>query len=161
MSCVFFFKQKTAYEMRISDWSSDVCSSDLLAVIASGVDRLATEIRHLQRTEVREAEEFFAPGQKGSSAMPHKRNPVLSENLSGQARIIRAAVVPALENVALWHESDISHSSVERVFAPDTTIALDFALARPTGLIAQLVVYPPALKANPARLGGLDNSKRD
>ena len=132
----------------------------VLAVIASGVDRLATEIRHLQRTEVREAEEFFAPGQKGSSAMPHKRNPVLSENLSGQARIIRAAVVPALENVALWHERDISHSSVERVFAPDATIALDFALARLTGLIDKLVVYPAAMKANLERLGGLHNSQR-
>ena len=101
-----------------------------LAVIASGVERLATEVRHLQRSEVREAEEFFHPGQKGSSAMPHKRNPVLSENLTGLARLVRAHVVPALENVALWHERDISHSSVERVIAPDATIALDFALAR-------------------------------
>ncbi len=107
----------------------------ILAVIAGSIERLAIEIRHLQRTEVREAEEFFAPGQKGSSAMPHKRNPVLSENLTGLARIVRAAVIPALENIALWHERDISHSAVERVFAPDATIALDFALARATGLV--------------------------
>src|SRR3546814_5909313 len=106
--------------MRISDWSSDVCSSDL---------------RHLQRTEVREAEEYFAPGQKGSSAMPHKRNPVLTENLTGLARLVRAAVVPALENVALWHERDISHSSVERMIAPDTTVTLDFALNRLAGVV--------------------------
>ena len=126
-----------------------------LAVIASSVERLATEIRHLQRTELGEAEEYFAPGQKGSSAMPHKRNPVLSENLTGLARIVRAQVIPALENVALWHERDISHSSVERVVAPDATIALDFALARLTGLIDKLVVHPENMKANLDRLGGL------
>jgi adenylosuccinate lyase len=131
-----------------------------LAVIASSVERLALEIRHLQRTEVREAEEYFAPGQKGSSAMPHKRNPVLSENLTGLARIVRATVVPALENVALWHERDISHSAVERVIAPDATIALDFALARLTGLVDRLVVYPGAMRANLERLGGLHNSQR-
>jgi adenylosuccinate lyase len=131
-----------------------------LAVIASSVERLALEIRHLQRTEVREAEEYFAPGQKGSSAMPHKRNPVLSENLTGLARVVRATVVPALENVALWHERDISHSAVERVIAPDATIALDFALARLTGLIDRLVVYPVVMRANLNRLGGLHNSQR-
>ncbi|HZT86688.1 MAG TPA: adenylosuccinate lyase, partial [Stellaceae bacterium] len=119
-----------------------------LALIASGMERLATEIRHLQRTEVREAEEYFSPGQKGSSAMPHKRNPVLSENLTGLARVIRSAVVPALENVATWHERDISHSSVERVIAPDATIALDFALARLAGLVDRLVVYPERMRAN-------------
>ncbi|OHC82233.1 MAG: adenylosuccinate lyase [Rhodospirillales bacterium RIFCSPLOWO2_12_FULL_67_15] len=126
-----------------------------LAVVASSVERLAVEIRHLQRTEVAEAEEFFAPGQKGSSAMPHKRNPVLSENLTGLARLVRAAVIPALENVALWHERDISHSSVERVALPDATIALDFALARLAGVIAKLVVYPAAMRRNLERLGGL------
>jgi adenylosuccinate lyase len=131
-----------------------------LAVIASSLERLATEIRHLQRTELREAEEYFSPGQKGSSAMPHKRNPVLAENLTGLARLVRGCVVPALENVALWHERDISHSSVERVIAPDTTIALDFALARMTGLIDRLVVYPEAMRANLDRLGGLHNSQR-
>jgi len=131
-----------------------------LGVIAGSVERLALEIRHLQRTEVREAEEFFAPGQKGSSAMPHKRNPVLSENLTGLARLVRGAVVPALENIALWHERDISHSSVERVIAPDATIALDFALARLTGLVERLVVHPQAMRANLARLGGLHNSQR-
>ena len=131
-----------------------------LAVIASSVERLALEIRHLQRTEVREAEEYFAPEQKGSSAMPHKRNPVLSENLTGLARLVRAAVVPALENVALWHERDISHSAVERVNAPDATIALDFALARLTAVIDKLVVYPEAMKRNLERLGGLHNSQR-
>ena len=110
-----------------------------LGVVASSVERLATEIRHLQRTEVREAEEFFSEGQKGSSAMPHKRNPVLTENLTGIARIVRAAVVPALENVALWHERDISHSSVERVFGPDATIGLDFALHRLAGVIENLI----------------------
>src|SRR5437868_13760400 len=112
-----------------------------LALAAAAVERLATEIRHLQRTELREAEEYFAPGQKGSSAMPHKRNPVLAENLTGLARIVRSAVVPALENIALWHERDISHSAVERVFAPDATIALDFALARAADLVDRLVVY--------------------
>lgn len=132
----------------------------VLAVIASSVERLATEIRHLQRTEVLEAEEFFSPGQKGSSAMPHKRNPVLSENLTGLARLVRSAVVPALENVALWHERDISHSSVERGIAPDTTVHLDFALARLTGLIEKLVVYPDNMKRNLDRLGGLVHSQR-
>ena len=131
-----------------------------LAVIASGIENIATEIRHMQRTEVLEAEEYFAPGQKGSSAMPHKRNPVLSENLTGLARLVRMAVVPALENVALWHERDISHSSVERMIAPDTTITLDFALARLTGLIDRLVIYPERMKANLDRLGGLHNSQR-
>src|SRR5579859_2350920 len=129
-----------------------------LALIAAGVERLATEIRHLQRTELREAEEYFAPGQKGSSAMPHKRNPVLSENLTGLARIVRAAVAPALENIALWHERDISHSAVERVFAPDATIALDFALARATGLVDKMVVYPEQMRRNLDQLGGLVDS---
>jgi adenylosuccinate lyase len=127
-------------------------------VIASGIERLATEVRHLQRSEVREAEEFFHPGQKGSSAMPHKRNPVLSENLTGLARIVRAAVVPALENVALWHERDISHSSVERVFAPDATIALDFALARLAGLVERWVIHPDRMAANIEALGGVVHS---
>ena len=131
-----------------------------LALIAAAVERLATELRHLQRTEVREAEEYFAPGQKGSSAMPHKRNPILSENLTGLARVVRAAAVPALENVALWHERDISHSSVERVIAPDTTIALDFALARLTGLVDRLVVYPERMRQNLESLGGLVESQR-
>jgi adenylosuccinate lyase len=131
-----------------------------LALIASGVERLATEIRHLQRTEVREAEEYFAPGQKGSSAMPHKRNPVLAENLTGLARLVRSAVVPALEDVALWHERDISHSSVERVIAPDTTIALDFALARLTQLIDRLVVHPKRMRQNLESMGGLLDSQR-
>jgi adenylosuccinate lyase len=131
-----------------------------LAVTASGIERLATEIRHLQRTEVREAEEYFAPGQKGSSAMPHKRNPVLSENLTGLARLVRAAVIPALENVALWHERDISHSAVERVNAPDATIALDFALARLAQVVEKLVVYPEAMQRNLDRLGGLVHSQR-
>ena len=130
-----------------------------LGVIASSVENLALEIRHLQRSEVREAEEYFAPGQKGSSAMPHKRNPILSENLTGLARVVRAAVVPALENVALWHERDISHSSVERVFAPDATIALDFALARLAGLVEKLLVYPEAMQANLEKLGGLIHSQ--
>jgi adenylosuccinate lyase len=131
-----------------------------LGVIASSVERLATEIRHLQRTEVLEAEEYFAPGQKGSSAMPHKRNPVLSENLTGLARLIRGMVMPALENVALWHERDISHSSVERMIAPDATVTLDFALARLAGLIETLVVYPANMKDNLELLGGLHNSQR-
>jgi adenylosuccinate lyase len=131
-----------------------------LALIAAGIERLATEIRHLQRTEVREAEEYFSPGQKGSSAMPHKRNPVLAENLTGLARLIRSTVMPALEDVALWHERDISHSSVERVIAPDATIALDFALARMTGLIERLVVYPERMRANLDSLGGLVDSQR-
>jgi adenylosuccinate lyase len=131
-----------------------------LAVIASSVERLATEIRHLQRTEVLEAEEHFSEGQKGSSAMPHKRNPVLSENLTGLARLIRSAVVPALENVVLWHERDISHSSVERGIAPDTTVHLDFALDRLTNIISKLVVYPDNMEANLHRLGGLVHSQR-
>ncbi|HSD35682.1 MAG TPA: adenylosuccinate lyase [Alphaproteobacteria bacterium] len=131
-----------------------------LAVTASGIERLAIEIRHLQRTELREAEEYFAPGQKGSSAMPHKRNPVLTENLTGLARLVRAAVIPALENVALWHERDISHSAVERVNAPDATIALDFALARAAQVVEKLVVYPEAMKRNLDRLGGLVHSQR-
>jgi adenylosuccinate lyase len=131
-----------------------------LALVAAAVERLATEIRHLQRTELREAEEYFSPGQKGSSAMPHKRNPVLSENLTGLARLVRSHVVPALENVALWHERDISHSAVERVIAPDATIALDFALARLTGLVDKLVVYPERLRANLESLGGLVDSQR-
>ncbi|MFW2392301.1 MAG: adenylosuccinate lyase [Methyloceanibacter sp.] len=131
-----------------------------LAVIASSVERLATEIRHLQRTEVLEAEEFFSEGQKGSSAMPHKRNPVLSENLTGLARIVRGYALPALENVALWHERDISHSSVERMIGPDATVTLDFALARLTDLIKGLVVYPERMRANMDRLGGLIHSQR-
>ena len=129
-----------------------------LAVVASGIERLATEVRHLQRSEVREAEEFFHPGQKGSSAMPHKRNPVLSENLTGLARVVRAAVVPALEDVALWHERDISHSSVERVIGPDATIALDFALVRLAGMMQRLVVYPARMAANLESLGGVVHS---
>ena len=131
-----------------------------LAVVASSVERLATEIRHLQRTEVREAEEYFSPGQKGSSAMPHKRNPVLSENLTGLARLVRSMAQPAMEDVALWHERDISHSSVERVIGPDATIALDFALSRLAGLIEKLVVYPEAMRANLEKFGGLVNSQR-
>jgi adenylosuccinate lyase len=129
-----------------------------LAVIASGVERLATEVRHLQRSEVREAEEFFHPGQKGSSAMPHKRNPVLSENLVGLARIVRATVVPALENVTLWHERDISHSSVERAIAPDATVTLDFALARLAGMVSRLTVHPERMAANLESLGGVVHS---
>jgi adenylosuccinate lyase len=129
-----------------------------LGVIASSLENLAIEIRHLQRTEVREVEEFFSPGQKGSSAMPHKRNPVLSENLTGLARLVRGYVVPALENVALWHERDISHSSVERMIAPDATVTLDFALSRATGLIEKLVVYPEAMQRNLDALGGLVHS---
>jgi adenylosuccinate lyase len=131
-----------------------------LGVIASSIERIATEIRHLQRTEVLEAEEFFSPGQKGSSAMPHKRNPVLSENLTGLARLVRGMVTPALENVALWHERDISHSSVERMIAPDATVTLDFALQRLTGLIDNLLVYPENMKRNLDLLGGLHNSQR-
>jgi adenylosuccinate lyase len=132
----------------------------VLAVVAAGVERLATEIRHLQRTEVLEAEEYFEPGQKGSSAMPHKRNPVLTENLCGLARLVRSAVVPALENVTLWHERDISHSSVERGIAPDATIHLDFALHRLAGVVEKLIVYPEAMARNLALLGGLHNSQR-
>ena len=131
-----------------------------LAVIASSLERLATEIRHLQRTEVLEAEEFFSEGQKGSSAMPHKRNPVLSENVTGLARLVRGMAMPAMENVALWHERDISHSSVERMIAPDATITLDFALARLTEVIDKLIVYPANMKKNLDRLGGLVHSQR-
>jgi adenylosuccinate lyase len=131
-----------------------------LAVIASSVERLATEIRHLQRTEVLEAEEYFSPGQKGSSAMPHKRNPVLSENLVGLARMVRAYALPALENVALWHERDISHSSVERMIAPDATVTLDFSLTRLASVIDKLLVYPEAMQKNLDRLGGLIHSQR-
>jgi len=131
-----------------------------LGVIASSIERLATEIRHLQRTEVLEAEEFFAPGQKGSSAMPHKRNPVLTENLTGLARMVRSAVTPALENVALWHERDISHSSVERFIGPDATITLDFALARLTQVVDKLLVYPERMRKNLDRMGGLIHSQR-
>jgi adenylosuccinate lyase len=132
----------------------------VLGVIASSIERLATEIRHLQRTEVLEAEEYFSPGQKGSSAMPHKRNPVLTENLTGLARVVRAAVIPALENVALWHERDISHSSVERYIGPDATITLDFALTRLTGVIDKLLVYPERMQRNLDRMGGLVHSQR-
>jgi adenylosuccinate lyase len=132
----------------------------MLGIIASSVERLATEIRHLQRTEVLEAEEFFSEGQKGSSAMPHKRNPVLSENITGLARMVRAYVTPALENVALWHERDISHSSVERMIGPDATATLDFALVRLAGIIDKLVVYPDKMKSNLDRLGGLVHSQR-
>ncbi len=131
-----------------------------LGVVASSLERLATEVRHLQRTEVLEAEEFFSPGQKGSSAMPHKRNPVLSENVTGLARLVRGYAMPAMENVALWHERDISHSSVERMIAPDSTVTLDFALARTTGLIDKLVVYPERMAANMNKLGGLVFSQR-
>lgn len=132
----------------------------VLGVVASSIERLATEIRHLQRTEVLEVEEFFAPGQKGSSAMPHKRNPVLTENLTGLARLVRSAVTPAMENVALWHERDISHSSVERGIGPDATVHLDFALKRLAGVIDKLVVYPENMKKNLDKLGGLINSQR-
>lgn len=131
-----------------------------LAVIASSVERLATEVRHLQRTEVLEAEEFFSPGQKGSSAMPHKRNPVLTENLTGLARMVRSYAMPAMENVALWHERDISHSSVERYIGPDATITLDFALARLTGVVEKLVIYPERMQANLDKMGGLVHSQR-
>jgi len=131
-----------------------------LGVIASSIERVAVEIRHLQRTEVLEAEEYFSPGQKGSSAMPHKRNPVLTENLTGLARVVRSAVTPALENVALWHERDISHSSVERYIGPDATITLDFALARLTGVIDKLVIYPERMQKNLDRMGGLVHSQR-
>jgi adenylosuccinate lyase len=131
-----------------------------LGVVASSIERLATEIRHLQRTEVREAEEYFSKGQKGSSAMPHKRNPVLTENLTGLARLVRMAVVPAMENVALWHERDISHSSVERGIAPDTTVHLDFALHRLASVVENLTIYPENMQANLDQLGGLVNSQR-
>jgi adenylosuccinate lyase len=132
----------------------------VLGVIASSIERLAIEVRHLQRTEVLEAEEYFSPGQKGSSAMPHKRNPVLTENLTGLARVVRSAVVPALENVALWHERDISHSSVERFIGPDACITLDFALARLTGVVDKLLVYPERMQKNLDRMGGLIHSQR-
>jgi len=131
-----------------------------LGVIASSVERVATEIRHLQRTEVREAEEYFAPGQKGSSAMPHKRNPILTENLTGLARLVRGFAIPAMENVALWHERDISHSSVERMIGPDATVTLDFALARLTNVIEKLVIYQDACDKNLNQLGGLVFSQR-
>ena len=132
----------------------------VLGVIASSVERLATEIRHLQRTEVREVEEFFSEGQKGSSAMPHKRNPVLTENLTGLARLVRSSVVPALENVTLWHERDISHSSVERMIAPDATITLDFAINRLTMVVENLLIYPDTMKLNLEKLGGLVHSQQ-
>ena len=131
-----------------------------LGLIASSIERLAVEIRHLQRTEVREAEEFFSEGQKGSSAMPHKRNPVLTENLTGLARVVRSAVVPAMENVALWHERDISHSSVERMIGPDATVTLDFALIRLAGMMDKLIVYPDMMMANLEQLKGLVQSQR-
>ncbi|HHB81050.1 MAG TPA: adenylosuccinate lyase [Aliiroseovarius sp.] len=131
-----------------------------LAVVGSSIENIATEIRHMQRTEVLEAEEFFSKGQKGSSAMPHKRNPVLSENLTGLARLVRMSVVPALENVTLWHERDISHSSVERNIGPDTTVTLDFALARLTGLVEKLVIYPDNMLANMNKFRGLIHSQR-
>ncbi|MEN3971709.1 adenylosuccinate lyase [Sphingomicrobium sp. XHP0235] len=131
-----------------------------LAVIASSIERVAVEVRHLQRTEVLEAEEYFSPGQKGSSAMPHKRNPVLTENLTGLARMVRAYALPALENVALWHERDISHSSVERFIGPDACITLDFALARLTGVMDKLVIYPDRMQANLDKMGGLIHSQR-
>jgi adenylosuccinate lyase len=129
-------------------------------VIASSIERLATEIRHLQRTDVLEAEEYFSPGQKGSSAMPHKRNPVLTENLTGLARMVRSHALPAMENVALWHERDISHSSVERFIGPDATITLDFALARLASVVDKLLVYPERMQKNLDRMGGLVHSQR-
>ncbi|KHL25733.1 adenylosuccinate lyase [Croceibacterium mercuriale] len=132
----------------------------VLGVIASSIERLAIEVRHLQRTEVLEAEEYFSPGQKGSSAMPHKRNPVLTENLTGLARMVRSATIPAMENVALWHERDISHSSVERFIGPDACITLDFALGRLTGVVDKLVIYPDRMQANLDRMGGLVHSQR-
>lgn len=132
----------------------------VMAVVASGLERLAIEVRHLQRTEVREAQEYFAPGQKGSSAMPHKRNPILTENITGLARVVRGAVVPALENVPLWHERDISHSSVERMIGPDATVTLDFALGRATGMISKLVVYPANMMEHLNKFGGIHDSQR-
>ena len=131
-----------------------------LGVIASSIERLTTEFRHLQRTELGEVEEYFSPGQKGSSAMPHKRNPVLSENLTGLARVVRSTVLPAMENVALWHERDISHSSVERMIAPDATVTLDFALARLAGVVDTLVIHPQNMRKNLERLGGIVHSER-
>ena len=145
---------------RSSRATATPCISRRSRVIASSVERLAIEIRHLQRTEVLEAEEFFSEGQKGSSAMPHKRNPVLTENLTGLARMVRGYALPALENVALWHERDISHSSVERMIGPDATVTLDFALARLTGVVDKLVVYPQNMRSNLDRLGGLVHSQR-
>lgn len=154
-------------QLQIEPISSQVIPRDrhamffaVLGVIASSVENLAIEVRHLQRTEVREAEEFFSAGQKGSSAMPHKRNPVLTENLTGLARMVRSAVIPALENVALWHERDISHSSVERMIGPDATITLDFALNRLAGVVEKLVVYPEQMQANLDALGGLVHSQQ-
>jgi len=132
----------------------------VLGVVASAVERLSVEVRHLQRTEVREAQEYFAPGQKGSSAMPHKRNPILTENLTGLARIVRSAVVPALENVALWHERDISHSSVERMIGPDATVTLDFALKRLAGVVEKMVVYPANMAEHLNKFGGIHDSQR-
>ncbi|MFA5591770.1 MAG: adenylosuccinate lyase [Micavibrio sp.] len=153
--------------LRSEDISTQVIPRDrhamffaTLGVIAGSIENLAIEIRHLQRTEVREAEEYFSPGQKGSSAMPHKRNPILTENLTGLARVVRAAVIPAMENVALWHERDISHSSVERIMAPDACIALDFALARLAGVIDKLLVYPETMKDNLEKTGGLVFSQK-
>jgi len=153
--------------LAIEDVSTQVIPRDrhamffaTLGVIASSIENLAIEIRHLQRTEVREAEEYFSPGQKGSSAMPHKRNPILTENLTGLARVVRASVTPALENVALWHERDISHSSVERIMAPDTCIALDFALVRLTSVIDKLLVYPDTMMDNLNKMGGLVFSQK-
>lgn len=153
--------------LRAEDVSTQVIPRDrhamffaTLGVIASSIENLAVEIRHLQRTEVREAEEYFSPGQKGSSAMPHKRNPILTENLTGLARVVRAAVTPAMENVALWHERDISHSSVERIMAPDACIALDFALARLAGVIDKLLVYPETMMDNLEKMGGLVFSQK-
>ena len=154
-------------QLQIEPISSQVIPRDrhamffaVLGVIASSVENLAIEVRHLQRTEVREAEEFFSAGQKGSSAMPHKRNPVLTENLTGLARMVRSAVIPALENVALWHERDISHSSVERMIGPDATITLDFALNRLAGVVEKLVIYPEQMQANLDALGGLVHSQQ-
>ncbi|MCK5042266.1 MAG: adenylosuccinate lyase, partial [Sphingomonadales bacterium] len=132
----------------------------VFGVVASSIERLAVEIRHLQRTEVLEVEEFFSEGQKGSSAMPHKRNPILTENLTGLARLVRMSMTPAMENVALWHERDISHSSVERQIGPDTTVTLDFALGRLTGVMENLIVYPENMAVNMLSLGGLPNSQR-
>ena len=154
-------------QLKIEPISSQVIPRDrhamffaVLGVIASSIENLATEVRHLQRTEVREAEEYFSKGQKGSSAMPHKRNPVLTENLTGLARLVRSAVIPALENVALWHERDISHSSVERMIGPDTTITLDFALNRLASVVEKLIIYPEQMQANLNALGGLVHSQQ-
>jgi adenylosuccinate lyase len=151
--------------LRTEDISTQIIPRDrhahffsTLGIIASSIERLAIEIRHLQRTEILEVEEFFKEGQKGSSAMPHKRNPILSENLTGIARYIRSAVIPSMENIALWHERDISHSSVERIFSPDITIATDFALARLTDVIKNLIVYPNNMLKNIHQLGGLHKS---